>query len=122
MDTAPSASHHHMARGKGTSGRGPKRDSYILSPKFRMTEEVCRTRSQKRPMDWGPADGEVDSKRARMERGPSAADGSTEGDTRPTPEPGAGPTAGVAVAATGAEGRGEGQVDEEPVDMRTSSG
>lgn len=89
---------------------------------FRMTEEVCRTRSQKRPIDWGPADGEVDSKRARMERGPPAADGSTEGDTRPMPEPGAGPTAGVAAAATGAEGRGEGQVDEEPVDMRTSSG
>lgn len=122
LDTVPSASHHHMARGQGTGGRGPKRDSYILSPKFRMTEEVCRTRSQKRPIDWGPADGEVDSKRARMERGPPAADGSTEGDTRPMPEPGAGPTAGVAAAATGAEGRGEGQVDEEPVDMRTSSG
>lgn len=75
-----------------------------------MTEEACCTRSQKRPMDWGPGEDDADSKRAKMERSlpPAAADGSAEGGARGAPEPGAGPAPGL-------------PADEEPVDMCTSS-
>ncbi|XP_055975341.1 transcriptional repressor p66-alpha isoform X2 [Sorex fumeus] len=84
---------------------------------FRMTEEACCTRSQKRPMDWGPAEDDAESKRVKMERSlPPAVDGSAEGSVRGTPEPGAGPTPALPTV----ERQGEGQADE-PVDMRTSS-
>lgn len=85
---------------------------------FRMTEEACCTRSQKRPMDWSPAEDDAESKRVKMERSlPPAADGSAEGSVRGAPEPVPAPAPGLPAA----EGRGEGQADEEPVDMRTSN-
>ncbi|XP_012298958.2 transcriptional repressor p66-alpha isoform X2 [Aotus nancymaae] len=99
--------------------RGPHR-----SPgKFRMTEEACRTRSQKRALERDPAEDDVESKKIKMERGLLASDLNTDGDMRVTPEPGVGPAQGLLRAAETtavAMGRGEGLVVDGPVDMRTS--
>lgn len=86
-----------------------------------MTEEACRTRSQKRALELDPTEDDVESKKMKMERGSSASDLNSEGDTRVTPEPGAGP-AQVLLRATEATvmGRGDGLVSDGPVDMRTS--
>ncbi|XP_054528808.1 transcriptional repressor p66-alpha isoform X5 [Pan troglodytes] len=88
-----------------------------------MTEEACRTRSQKRALERDPTEDDVESKKIKMERGLLASDLNTDGDMRVTPEPGAGPTQGLlrATEATAvAMGRGEGLVGDGPVDMRTS--
>ncbi|XP_054321041.2 transcriptional repressor p66-alpha isoform X2 [Pongo pygmaeus] len=93
------------------------------SPEFRMTEEACRTRSQKRALERDPTEDDVESKKIKMERGLLASDLNTDGDMRVTPEPGAGPAQGLlrATEATAvAMGRGEGLVGDGPVDMRTS--
>ncbi|XP_078218023.1 transcriptional repressor p66-alpha isoform X8 [Callithrix jacchus] len=90
---------------------------------FRMTEETCRTRSQKRALERDPAEDDVESKKIKMERGLLASDLNTDGDMRVTPEPGAGPAQGLLRAAETtavAMGRGEGLVGDGPVDMRTS--
>ncbi|XP_020039321.2 transcriptional repressor p66-alpha isoform X3 [Castor canadensis] len=86
-----------------------------------MSEEACRTRSQKRGLDLGPTEDDVESKRVKMERGLSAADLKTDGDARGTPELGGGqaPAPGLPRAAE-AVGRGEGLLGDGPVDMRTS--
>ncbi|XP_009433357.1 transcriptional repressor p66-alpha isoform X1 [Pan troglodytes] len=92
-------------------------------PEARMTEEACRTRSQKRALERDPTEDDVESKKIKMERGLLASDLNTDGDMRVTPEPGAGPTQGLlrATEATAvAMGRGEGLVGDGPVDMRTS--
>ncbi|XP_055228228.1 transcriptional repressor p66-alpha isoform X6 [Gorilla gorilla gorilla] len=90
---------------------------------LRMTEEACRTRSQKRALERDPTEDDVESKKIKMERGLLASDLNTDGDMRVTPEPGAGPAQGLlrATEATAmAMGRGEGLVGDGPVDMRTS--
>ncbi|XP_040484890.1 transcriptional repressor p66-alpha isoform X5 [Ursus americanus] len=88
---------------------------------FRMTEEACRTRSQKRALERDPAEDDVESKKIKMERGLLSSELNTDGDMRVTPEPGAGPAQGL---LRGAEvtttGRCEGQAGDGPVDMRTS--
>ncbi|XP_008988836.2 transcriptional repressor p66-alpha isoform X4 [Callithrix jacchus] len=92
-------------------------------PEARMTEETCRTRSQKRALERDPAEDDVESKKIKMERGLLASDLNTDGDMRVTPEPGAGPAQGLLRAAETtavAMGRGEGLVGDGPVDMRTS--
>uniref|UniRef100_A0A4W2DVD6 NADH:ubiquinone oxidoreductase subunit A13 n=1 Tax=Bos indicus x Bos taurus TaxID=30522 RepID=A0A4W2DVD6_BOBOX len=88
---------------------------------FRMTEEACRTRSQKRALERDPVEDDVESKKIKMERGVLASDLNADGDTRVTPESGAGPAQGLlrGTEAT-AMGRGEGQVGDGPVDMRTT--
>ncbi|XP_005409693.1 PREDICTED: transcriptional repressor p66-alpha isoform X3 [Chinchilla lanigera] len=89
----------------------------------RMTEEACRTRSQKRALEPDLLEDDAESKRIKMERGLSAADLSPEGDRRVTPEPGAGLAQGLLGAAEApavAVGRGEGLLGDGPVDMRTS--
>ncbi|XP_037008507.2 transcriptional repressor p66-alpha isoform X1 [Artibeus jamaicensis] len=87
---------------------------------FRMTEEACRTRSQKRALEQDPAEDDVESKKIKMERGSLASDLNTDGDMGVTPEPG-GPVQGLlrGTEAT-AMGRGEEQAGDGPVDMRTS--
>ncbi|XP_037362151.1 transcriptional repressor p66-alpha isoform X3 [Talpa occidentalis] len=88
---------------------------------FRMTEEACRTRSQKRVLDRDPAEDDVESKKIKMERGLLTSDLNTDGDTRVTPEPGAGPSQGLLRGPESvAAGRSEGQTSDGPVDMRTS--
>ncbi|KAG3279867.1 transcriptional repressor p66-alpha isoform X3 [Ictidomys tridecemlineatus] len=88
---------------------------------FRMTEEACRTRSQKRALEPDPIEDDVESKKMKMERGLSASDLNSDGDTRVTPEPGAGPAQGLLRAAEATTmGRGDGLVSDGPVDMRTS--
>lgn len=88
---------------------------------FRMTEEACRTRSQKRALEQDPAEDDVESKKIKMERGLLASDLNTDGDMRVIPEPGGGPTQGLLRGAeVTAIGRGEGQAGDGPVDMRTS--
>ncbi|XP_011949952.1 PREDICTED: transcriptional repressor p66-alpha isoform X2 [Cercocebus atys] len=92
-------------------------------PEARMTEEACRTRSQKRALERDPTEDDVESKKIKMERGLLASDLNTDGDMRVTPEPGAGPAQGLlrATEVTAvAMGRGEGLVGDGPVDMRTS--
>ena len=86
-----------------------------------MTEEACRTRSQKRALERDPAEDDVESKKIKMERGVLASDLNADGDTRVTPESGAGPAQGLlkGTEAT-ATGRGEGQAGDGPVDMRTT--
>ncbi|XP_065730418.1 transcriptional repressor p66-alpha isoform X3 [Phocoena phocoena] len=86
-----------------------------------MTEEACRTRSQKRALDRDPAEDDVESKKIKMERGVLASELNADGDMRVTPEPGAGPAQGLLRGAEAmAMGRGEGQVGDGPVDMRTT--
>ncbi|KAI5169290.1 Transcriptional Repressor P66-Alpha [Manis pentadactyla] len=88
---------------------------------FRMTEEACRTRSQKRALERDPVEDDVDSKKIKMERGLLASDLNTDADMRVTPEPGAGPAQGpLRGAEVMAMGRGEGQAGDGPVDMRTT--
>ncbi|KAF7485431.1 transcriptional repressor p66-alpha isoform X3 [Marmota monax] len=88
---------------------------------FRMTEEACRTRSQKRALEPDPIEDDVESKKMKMERGSSASDLNSDGDTRVTPEPGAGPVQGLLRTAEATTmGRGDGLVSDGPVDMRTS--
>ncbi|XP_036702175.1 transcriptional repressor p66-alpha isoform X3 [Balaenoptera musculus] len=95
--------------------------STLASQKFRMTEEACRTRSQKRALDRDPAEDDVESKKIKMERGVLASELNADGDMRVTPEPGAGPAQGLLRGAEAmAMGRGEGQVGDGPVDMRTT--
>ncbi|XP_036852077.1 transcriptional repressor p66-alpha isoform X4 [Manis javanica] len=86
-----------------------------------MTEEACRTRSQKRALERDPEEDDVDSKKIKMERGLLASDLNTDADMRVTPEPGAGPAQGLLRGAeVMAMGRGEGQAGDGPVDMRTT--
>lgn len=86
---------------------------------YRMSEEACRTRSQKRALDPDLTEDDVESKKMKMERAPSEL--TVDGDTRVMPEPGVGPTQGLLrTTETTATGSGEGLVGDGPVDMRTS--
>ncbi|XP_077715378.1 transcriptional repressor p66-alpha isoform X2 [Canis aureus] len=102
-------------------GLDPGNPASRPEPKFRMTEEACRTRSQKRALERDPAEDDVESKKIKMERGLLSSDLNTDGDMRVTPEPGAGPAQGLLRGAeVTAIGRCEGQAGDGPVDMRTS--
>lgn len=87
---------------------------------FRMTEEACRTRSQKRALEQDPAEEDVENKKIKMERGLLASDLNTDGDMRVTPEPGGPAPALLSGAESTAMDRGEEQTGDGPVDMRTS--
>ncbi|XP_066888666.1 transcriptional repressor p66-alpha isoform X4 [Kogia breviceps] len=102
-------------------GLTPLKVRLVGSQRFRMTEEACRTRSQKRALDRDPAEDDVESKKIKMERGVLASELNADGDMRVTPEPGAGPAQGLLRGTEAmAMGRGEGQVGDGPVDMRTT--
>ncbi|KAM7328389.1 transcriptional repressor p66-alpha isoform X1 [Alexandromys fortis] len=84
-----------------------------------MSEEACRTRSQKRALDPDLTEDDVESKKMKMERAPSEL--TVDGDTRVMPESGVGPAQGLLrTTETTATGSGEGLVGDGPVDMRTS--
>lgn len=84
-----------------------------------MSEEACRTRSQKRALDPDLTEDDVESKKMKMERAPSEL--TVDGDTRVMPEPGVGPAQGLLrTTETTATGSGEGLVEDGPLDMRTS--
>ncbi|CAO2612638.1 Transcriptional repressor p66 alpha [Lemmus lemmus] len=84
-----------------------------------MSEEACRTRSQKRALDPDLTEDDVESKKMKMEK--AASDLTVDGDTRVMPEPGVGPAQGLLrTTETTATGSGEGLVGDGPVDMRTS--
>nr|XP_058929738.1 transcriptional repressor p66-alpha-like [Kogia breviceps] len=86
---------------------------------FRMAEEACR--SQRRALDRDPAEDDVESKKIKLGRGVLASELNADGDVRVTPEPGAGPAQGLLRGAGAmAMGRGEGQVGDGPVDVRTT--
>lgn len=88
-----------------------------------MTEEACRTRSQKRALEPDPTEDDAESKKIKMEKGLLASDPNAEEDTRVTPDLGAGPARGLlgaAEATATAICRGEGLLGDGPVDMRTS--
>ncbi|XP_055474772.1 transcriptional repressor p66-alpha isoform X4 [Psammomys obesus] len=80
-----------------------------------MSEEACRTRSQKRALEPDLTEDDVENKKMKMERGPSEL--TVDRDTRMMPELGAGPTQGLLRTT---EATGEGLVGDGPVDMRTS--
>lgn len=80
-----------------------------------MSEEACRTRSQKRALEPDLTEDDVENKKMKMERGPSEL--TVDGDTRMMPELGAGPAQGLLRTT---EATGEGLVGDGPVDMRTS--
>lgn len=84
-----------------------------------MSEEACRTRSQKRAFEPDLTEDDVESKKMKMERGPSELP--VDGDSRVMPEPSAGPAQGLlrTTEAMGT-GSGEGLLGDGPVDMRTS--
>lgn len=82
-----------------------------------MSEEACRTRSQKRALEPDLTEDDVENKKMKMERGPSEL--TVDGDTRMMPELGAGPAQGL-LRTTEATATAEGLVGEGPVDMRTS--
>lgn len=84
-----------------------------------MSEEACRTRSQKRALEPDLTEDDVESKKMKMERGPSEL--TMDGDTRVMPELGAGPAQGLLRTTEAmATVSGEGLVGDGPVDMRTS--
>lgn len=84
-----------------------------------MSEEACRTRNQKRALEPDLTEDDVESKKMKMERGPSEL--TVDGDSRVMPEPSAG-SAQVLLRTTEAmgTGSGEGLLGDGPVDMRTS--
>ncbi|XP_071434053.1 transcriptional repressor p66-alpha [Pithys albifrons albifrons] len=79
-----------------------------------MTEETCRTRSQKRALENPPGDG--DSKKLRMEKGLEL---NSEGDMKIQGEAGAGKGQGL-LKEVKATIKVELQAGDEPVDMSTS--
>ncbi|NXK43257.1 P66A protein, partial [Piprites chloris] len=86
-----------------------------------MTEETCRTRSQKRALERDVTPNDVDSKKLKMEKGLSATDLNSEGDMKIKAEPGAGKVQGL---LKGGEVKATIKVEvptgDEPVDMSTS--
>ncbi|XP_051025958.1 transcriptional repressor p66-alpha isoform X2 [Acomys russatus] len=84
-----------------------------------MSEEACRTRSQKRALEPDLTEDDVESKKMKMERGPSEL--TVDGGTRVMPELGAGPAQGLLRTTEAmATVSGEGLAGDGPVDMRTS--
>ncbi|NXP51818.1 P66A protein, partial [Heliornis fulica] len=86
-----------------------------------MTEEACRTRSQKRALEREVTHNDVDSKKIKMEKGLLGADINTEGDMKIKAEPGAGKVQGLLKSGeVKATIKVEVQTGDEPVDMSTS--
>ncbi|NP_001273379.1 transcriptional repressor p66 alpha isoform d [Mus musculus] len=84
-----------------------------------MSEEACRTRSQKRTLEPDLTEDDVENKKMKMEKGSSEL--TVDGDSRVMPEPSAGSAQGLlrTTEAMGT-GSGEGLLGDGPVDMRTS--
>ncbi|NWW84155.1 P66A protein, partial [Rhynochetos jubatus] len=86
-----------------------------------MTEEACRTRSQKRALEREVTHNDVDSKKLKMEKGLLGADLSAEGEMKIKPDPGAGKVQGLLKSGeVKATIKVEVQTGDEPVDMSTS--
>ncbi|XP_077645007.1 transcriptional repressor p66-alpha [Lonchura striata] len=85
-----------------------------------MSEDSCRTRSQKRALE---RESEPDNKKLRMDKGIPGSELGSEGDARITADPGAGKIPGM---PKGAEAKGADRAElpagDEPVDMSTSKG
>ncbi|XP_062452128.1 transcriptional repressor p66-alpha isoform X5 [Rhea pennata] len=86
-----------------------------------MTEEACRTRSQKRALEREITHNDVDSKKIKMEKGLLGTDINTEGDMKIKTDPGAGKVQGLLKGGeVKATIKVEVQTGDEPVDMSTS--
>uniref|UniRef100_A0A4X2MD31 GATA zinc finger domain containing 2A n=1 Tax=Vombatus ursinus TaxID=29139 RepID=A0A4X2MD31_VOMUR len=85
-----------------------------------MTEEACRTRSQKRALERETTINDVDSKKIKMEKGLLGSDHKTEGDLKMKSEPGAAKVQGLLKGEVKATIKVEVQTSDEPVDMSTS--
>ncbi|XP_029814488.1 transcriptional repressor p66-alpha [Manacus vitellinus] len=86
-----------------------------------MTEETCRTRSQKRALERDVTPNDVDSKKLKMEKGLLGTELNSEGDMKIKAEPGAGKVQGLLKAGeVKATIKVEVQTGDEPVDMSTS--
>ncbi|XP_053906073.1 transcriptional repressor p66-alpha isoform X3 [Cuculus canorus] len=86
-----------------------------------MTEEACRTRSQKRALEREVTHNDVDSKKIKMEKGLLATDLNAEGDMKIKTDPGAGKVQGLLKSGeVKATIKVEVQTGDEPVDMSTS--
>nr|XP_047908370.1 transcriptional repressor p66-alpha isoform X3 [Anser cygnoides] len=86
-----------------------------------MTEEACRTRSQKRALEREITHNDVDSKKLKMEKGLLGTDITAEGDMKIKTDPGAGKVQGLLKSGeVKATIKVEVQTGDEPVDMSTS--
>ncbi|XP_035204058.1 transcriptional repressor p66-alpha isoform X3 [Oxyura jamaicensis] len=86
-----------------------------------MTEEACRTRSQKRALERETTHNDVDSKKLKMEKGLLGTDITAEGDMKIKTDPGAGKVQGLLKSGeVKATIKVEVQTGDEPVDMSTS--
>ncbi|XP_019369139.1 PREDICTED: transcriptional repressor p66-alpha isoform X4 [Gavialis gangeticus] len=86
-----------------------------------MTEEACRTRSQKRALEREVTQNDVDSKKIKMEKGLLGTDIKTEGDMKIKTDPGSGKVQGLLKGGeVKATIKVEVQTGDEPVDMSTS--
>ncbi|XP_043358649.1 transcriptional repressor p66-alpha isoform X10 [Dermochelys coriacea] len=88
---------------------------------FTMTEEACRTRSQKRALEREITQNDVDSKKIKTDKGLLGTDIKTEGDIKIKTDPGAGKVQGLLKGGeVKATIKVEVQTGDEPVDMSTS--
>ncbi|NXJ72218.1 P66A protein, partial [Rostratula benghalensis] len=86
-----------------------------------MTEEACRTRSQKRALEREGTHNDVDSKKLKMEKGLLGTDINAEGDMKIKADPAAGKVQGLLKSGeVKATIKVEVQTGDEPVDMSTS--
>ncbi|NWS78062.1 P66A protein, partial [Crotophaga sulcirostris] len=86
-----------------------------------MTEEACRTRSQKRALERDVTHNDVDSKKIKMEKGLLGTDLNAEDDMKIKTDPGAGKVQGLLKSGeVKATIKVEVQTGDEPVDMSTS--
>ncbi|XP_065714525.1 transcriptional repressor p66-alpha isoform X2 [Patagioenas fasciata] len=86
-----------------------------------MTEEACRTRSQKRALEREVPHNDVDSKKLKMEKGLLGTDLNAEGDMKIKADPAAGKVQGLLKSGeVKATIKVEVQTGDEPVDMSTS--
>ncbi|XP_014433672.2 transcriptional repressor p66-alpha isoform X7 [Pelodiscus sinensis] len=107
---------------KGAISCGSARSYGVVFPtRFTMTEEACRTRSQKRALEREITQNDVDSKKIKMEKGLLGTDIKTEGDIKIKTDPGAGKVQGLLKGGeVKATIKVEVQTSDEPVDMSTS--
>ncbi|KAM4658594.1 transcriptional repressor p66-alpha isoform 3-T7 [Amazona ochrocephala] len=86
-----------------------------------MTEEACRTRSQKRALEREVPHNDVDSKKLKMDKGLLGPELTAEGDMKIKADPGAGKVQGLLKGGeVKATIKVEVQTGDEPVDMSTS--
>ncbi|NXX46375.1 P66A protein, partial [Tricholaema leucomelas] len=86
-----------------------------------MTEEACRTRSQKRALERELPHNDVDSKKLKMEKGLLGTDLNAEGEMKIKTDPPAGKVQGLLKSGeVKATIKVEVQTGDEPVDMSTS--